>query len=361
MSEQQPQRLSAAPPGVGVALLAAVLFGASTPFAKLLLGELPPVMLAGLLYLGSGIGLTLWRWVRGSRAQEAPLTRADLPWLAGAVLLGGVAAPVLLMWGLARTPASTASLLLNLEGVATALLAWFLFRENFDARIAWGMVLIVVAGALLTWQGSGGLALSAGGLAVGAACVLWGFDNNLTQKVSAGDPFQVAAIKGAVAGAVNLGVALALGVRLPGLPVVGGALLVGFLGYGLSLALFVLALRNIGTARTAAYYALGPFMGAVLALVLLREPVGPLFLLAAGLMGVGVWLHLTERHEHRHIHEPLEHTHRHVHDEHHQHEHGPDDPPGEPHTHRHRHERLVHSHPHYPDIHHRHSHPPDDG
>jgi drug/metabolite transporter (DMT)-like permease len=374
-----PNRL---PTGVGAALLAAVLFGASTPFAKLLLGEMRPVLLAGLLYLGSGLGLSLLFFLRRGRATgEAPLIRKDLPWLAGAVLFGGVLGPVLLMLGLRVTPASTASLLLNLEGVFTALLAWFAFRENFDRRIALGMLLIVAGGGLLSWHGR----LMVHGswlmermrqflpvhqpstinyqpfvplvsLAVAGACLCWGIDNNLTQKVSAGDPVQVAAIKGAVAGSVNLAVALSLGARLPPFPVLAGALLVGFLGYGLSLVLFVLALRHIGTARTGAYFSLAPFVGASVALPLLHEPVGLPFFAAAGLMGTGVWLHLTERHAHAHRHERLTHTHRHVHDEHHRHAHSPGVDPHEPHTHVHTHEPLAHSHPHFPDIHHRHGH-----
>lgn len=352
------QRRSRVPVGVLYAVLAAALFGASTPFAKVLLGRLPPVLLAGLLYLGSGLGLSLVRWVRRrTRAnREAPLTRRDLPWLAGAVLCGGILGPVLLMVGLTQTPAAAASLLLNLEGVFTALLAWFLFHENFDRRIALGMGLIVAGGALLSWQGEAGLGLSAGSLAILAACLCWGIDNNLTQKVSAGDPLQVAAIKGAAAGTVNLVVALMLGARVPGAAVLGGALLLGFLGYGCSLALFVLALRYIGTARTGAYFSLAPFVGAGVSLGLLREPMGPYFVLAAALMGAGVWLHLTEKHEHTHTHEWLEHSHPHVHDEHHQHEHSPGTDLRTPHTHPHVHRPLTHSHPHYPDIHHRHEH-----
>jgi drug/metabolite transporter (DMT)-like permease len=263
------------------------------------------------------------------------------------------------MVGLKATPASTASLLLNLEGVFTSLLAWFVFKENFDRRIALGMACIVAGGILLSWQGGGdahGPSLPLGALAIAGACLCWGIDNNLTQKVSASNPYQVAAIKGAVAGTVNLAIALLFGARLPTLPVLGSALLVGFVGYGLSLACFVLALRHIGTARTGAYFSLAPFVGAAVALVLLREPVGPLFLFAAACMGVGVWLHLTERHEHEHMHESLTHTHRHVHDAHHRHEHAPGVDPTEPHTHEHTHERLTHTHPHYPDIHHRHRH-----
>jgi drug/metabolite transporter (DMT)-like permease len=271
-------------------------------------------------------------------------------------LFGGVLGPVLLMLGLSTTTASAASLLLNLEGVFTALLAWFAFKENFDRRIFLGMVAIVAGGVLLSWQGGGGLSLPVGALAVAGACLCWGIDNNLTQKVSAGDPLQVTAIKGGVAGCVNLTVALVMGAKLPGAGALGGALLVGFLGYGCSLALFVLALRHIGTARTGAYFSLAPFVGTTVSVLLIREPVGPLFLAAAALMGLGVWLHLTERHEHEHTHTHLEHSHPHLHDEHHQHSHPESVDPKKPHTHPHIHEPLTHTHPHYPDIHHRHSH-----
>lgn len=383
------RRQPALPAGVSSALLAAALFGASTPLAKLLLRSdaapggsalAQPVLLAALLYLGSGIGLTLLRVLgtvrrqRRARARsqglpldlasassigvsaEAPLTRTDLPWLAGAVFFGGMLGPVLQMVGLTATPGSTASLLLNLEGVFTATLAWFIFHENFDRRIFAGMAAIVAGGVLLSWQGAGGAGLSWGALAIVAACACWGVDNNLTQKVSAGDPLQIAAIKGAVAGTVNLCIAFALGASLPGPAVLVGAGVVGFLGYGVSLVLFVLALRHIGTARTGAYFSLAPFVGAALSLLLLREQVGSRFLAAAALMAFGIWLHLTERHEHRHHHEAVTHEHRHVHDEHHQHEHEPGVDPREPHTHVHTHAPLTHSHPHYPDIHHRHRH-----
>jgi drug/metabolite transporter (DMT)-like permease len=350
--------------GIVLAILAAVLFGASTPLAKLLIGEMPPVLLAGLFYLGSGAGLSLLYLIRRSRRNtgtgEAGLTRRDIPWLAGAVLFGGVIGPVLLMLGLVATPASTASLLLNLEGVFTATLAWFVFRENFDRRIALGMVLIVVGGVVLSWQGGGeGFSLPVGSLAIAGACLCWGLDNNLTQKVSGSDPYQITAIKGVVAGGVNLLIALSLSAKFPAVPIVVESLVIGFLGYGVSLVLFVLALRHIGTARTGAYFSLAPFVGAVISLFLLHDPVGPALLAAAALMGIGVWLHLTERHEHEHHHEYMEHSHRHVHDEHHQHEHAPGVDPTEPHTHWHVHEPMTHTHPHYPDIHHRHRH--DDG
>jgi len=356
MTSQKGTSLSS---GVGIAFAAAALFGASTPFAKLLLGTMPPVLLAGLLYLGSGIGLLAVRLVRQSSTrqdkQEASLPRSQWPWLAGAVLFGGLLGPVLLMLGLKNTTAASSSLLLNFEGVFTALLAWFVFRENFDRRIALGMLAIVAGGVALSWQ-QGGLAISSGALFVIAACACWGVDNNLTQKVSASDPFQIASIKGLIAGSVNLVIALSLGASWPPIRVLVGALVVGFFGYGLSLACFVLALRHIGTARTGAYFSLAPFVGALVSLPLLREPVQNTFWLAALLMAGGVWLHLTERHEHAHHHELLEHAHRHVHDEHHQHEHAPGVDPREPHTHPHIHEPMTHTHPHFPDIHHRHKH-----
>jgi drug/metabolite transporter (DMT)-like permease len=356
----RPALLKTISPGALFALAAAALFGGSTPLAKILLGKADPVLLAGLLYLGSGCGLTLWRGLssrlRGARTEEAGLKTADLPWLAGSILAGGVTAPVLLMIGLSSTPASSASLLLNLEGVFTALLAWFVFKENFDRRIALGMAAITSGGLLLSWSGRPTLGVPWGMMAVSGACFAWGIDNNLTRKVSAGDPLQIAAAKGLVAGVVNLGIALLMGAHMPGLRVIALAALVGSLGYGASLTFFVRALRYIGTARTGAYFSLAPFVGAAISIFLLRDRVTTSFLIAAVLMGVGVWLHLTERHEHAHRHEPLEHEHRHTHDEHHRHEHTADDSAGEPHSHPHRHERMRHFHHHYPDIHHRDDH-----
>jgi drug/metabolite transporter (DMT)-like permease len=356
----QESTLAPARSGVTYALLAAALFGASTPFAKLLLGELPPVALAGLLYLGSGCGLVVWWLVSHFRQHgagaEAGLKRADVPWLAGAVASGGVVGPALLMLGLTVTPASSASLLLNLEGVMTALLAWFVFRENFDRRIALGMVAIAAGGVVLSWGGMPTVEVPWGPLAITGACLAWAVDNNLTRKVSASDPVQIAAVKGLIAGIVNLAIAVGIGFHLPGAIVVLAAGAVGFFGYGVSLVCFVLALRHLGTARTGAYFSLAPFVGAILSLLILSESVTGHLVVAAVLMGLGLWLHLTERHEHEHDHESMEHDHLHTHDDHHQHQHGPDDPIGEPHSHPHRHEPMRHSHSHYPDIHHRHRH-----
>ena len=344
--------------GVLYALAAAVLFGASAPFAKMLVEDSSPQLVAGLLYLGSGVGLFIVSTLRrGARERtEARLSRRDAPWLAAAILSGGVVGPVLLMIGLAHTPASSASLLLNLEGVFTATLAWVVFRENVDRRIALGMFAIVVGGLVLSWEGRADFGGIVGPLAVVGACLCWGIDNNLTQKVSGGDPVQVAMLKGLVAGTVNTGLAALLGAHRPHFSTLSAVLTLGFLSYGVSLALFVLALRHLGAARTGAYFSVAPFVGAAVAVLGFHERPTLFLVIGGACMALGVWLHLTERHEHEHVHEELEHTHAHVHDEHHQHVHSPDDPPGEPHSHWHRHEPLVHSHPHYPDIHHRHSH-----
>lgn len=343
----------------GLALVSAILFGASTPLAKLLLGDgVAPWLLAGLLYMGSGLGLSLILLARRGLklpAGEAPLRAADMPWLALVVATGGVAGPVLLMIGLEAITASSAALLLNLEGLATMAIAWLVFRENVDRRLLLGAAAILAGAVLLSWQ-AGPHELSLGALAIAGACLAWGADNNLTRKLSSADPLQITAIKGVAAGAVNLVISLGMGARLPGPGVTASAMVIGFFGYGVSVVLFVLALRGLGAARTGAYFSTAPFLGAVLGVLLLHDHVTLALVVAGALMALGVWLHLSEQHSHEHVHEPLEHEHRHVHDEHHQHAHGPDDPSGEPHSHRHRHAPLTHAHPHYPDLHHRHGH-----
>jgi drug/metabolite transporter (DMT)-like permease len=345
---------------VVLALLSAVLFGLSTPAAKLLLGTTDPTVLAGLLYCGAGLGVAILRQVQNryriDGSVEAALERRDVPWLAGAIAAGGVVGPVLLMLGLVRTDAATASLLLNLEGVGTALLAWLFFHENYGRRVALGMAAIVAGALLLAWSGTPTFSSLLGPLAIVGACIAWAVDNNLTRKVSLSDPLQIVQWKGLVAGPVNVLIGVLMGARLPDALHVVAAGIVGFLGYGISLVLFVLSLRELGTARTGAYFSTAPFLGAVGAVVALGEPMSATLLVAGLLMGAGVWLHLTERHEHEHVHEPVEHSHPHVHDEHHQHEHAPDDPPGEPHTHWHRHGWLKHTHAHVPDAHHQHRH-----
>ena len=340
-------------PGVIAALTAAVLFGAGTPFAKLLLNAVNPWMLAGLLYIGSGLGLTLYRRLSNAPAVKLPLNEAL--WFAGAIVAGGIVAPVLLMFGLTRTPASGASLLLNAEGVFTALLAWFAFKENFDRRIALGMLAIVAGAVVLSWQGDASFAGLWPSLALLGACFAWGIDNNLTRKVSLSDTTWIASVKGLISGTVNLALAFMLGASLPSFPFVAGAMVVGFLSYGVSLALFVVGLRLLGTARTGAYFSVAPFIGAVIALAF-GEPLTLPLMIAGALMSLGIWLHLTERHAHKHLHTALQHAHEHAHDEHHQHTHDKSVADGKNHNHLHQHSALAHMHDHFPDVHHQHKH-----
>lgn len=348
-------------PGVLLALGSATLFGLSTPAAKPLLGTVDPWLAAGLLYSGAGIGLAAMRLlqkVTHERALEAPLRRADLPWLAAIIFAGGILAPVLLMFGLAWSDAASTSLLLNLESVATLCMAWLVFREHVGRRLLLGAFSIIAGAVVLSWRG-GNAGINADAILVALACVAWGIDNNLTRKLSFADPTQIAMIKGLSAGAVNLSLSLATGAHLPGLAVVILMCLVGFVGYGISLVLFVAALRHLGTARTGAYFSFAPFVGAVAGVGFLHEEPGWTLLAAGCLMALGLYLHLVERHDHEHVHEPFEHEHGHVHDEHHRHWHPAVQAQAAElrHAHRHRHAPLVHRHRHYPDLHHRHPHP----
>lgn len=339
------------------ALAAAALFGASTPLAKILGLNVSPILLAGLLYLGSGLGLTVVRFIRDRGWKKSGLTPSEWPWLIGAIVFGGILGPIALMFGLTRTSGTTASLMLNLEAVLTAILAWVVFKENADRRIVAGMVAIVAGGLILAWPQETVQSHDwIGPLAVALACLCWAIDNNLTRQVSASDALFLAGIKGLFAGLVNCSLALFLGAHIQHFSVLGPTLIVGFLGYGVSLVLFVLALRGLGTARTGAYFSTAPFLGAAIALLILDEPVTLTFWAAAILMGIGVWIHLTESHTHEHQHDPLTHEHRHVHDEHHQHAHSFEWNETEPHSHVHEHAPIRHSHPHFPDIHHRHKH-----
>ena len=341
------------------ALLAAALFGASAPLSKLLLGGFGPFSLAAYLYLGSGLGLlAVWLLRRiGARSveKEAPLAGRDFLWLAGAIASGGIAAPVLLLWGLAGIPASGASLLLSTEGVLTTLISALVFKEAVAGRVWLAALFMLLAGGLLAYAPGGGLGLSVHALAVVAACGLWGLDNNLTRPISGGDPVMIAMIKGLAAGGVNIVLARLAGEAVPTPGYAAAAMTLGSLAYGVSLLFYILALRHLGSARTAAHFGTAPFIGAVLSVLLLGEPLSGSIVAAFGLMLVASWLVLTERHGHQHRHEPLQHSHRHIHDEHHRHAHGDGDGP-EPHSHPHSHEPLVHSHPHLPDLHHRHGH-----
>jgi drug/metabolite transporter (DMT)-like permease len=343
-------------PGVPLALASAALFGASTPLSKLLLGAIDPWLLAGLLYSGAGIGLAVAHFGRAALdlpAPEAPLRQSDLPWLAAVVVSGGMIGPLLLVFGLSHTSAASGSLLLNLEGLATMAIAWLAFRENVDRRLLLGAAAILAGAAVLSWPG-GDLHFDLGALLIAGACMAWGVDNNLTRKLSSSDPVVIAMIKGLVAGSVNIALALWRGADFPAPGVVLAAAIVGLFGVGVSLVFFILALRHLGAARTGAYFSLAPFVGAIIAIALLHEPLTARLVVAGAFMGLGLWLHLAERHEHEHDHAALEHEHSHVHDEHHRHRHV--EPVSEPHSHWHRHEPLRHAHPHYPDLHHRHEH-----
>ena len=344
--------------GVQAALLSAVLFGASAPLAKLLLGAVSPWLLAGLLYLGAGLGMAAWR--RAQRAPRVRLPRVEVPWLVGAVAAGGVAGPVLLMFGLSSMPASGASLLLNAEGVLTAVIAWVVFREPADRRVVLGM-LAIVAGAVVIGVPTGQAEVTSvwPALAIVGACACWALDNNLTRKVSLTDAAWLVTVKGTVAGPTNLIVALLLGANLPSVTSTAAALSLGFFSYGLSLVLFIVGLRHVGTARAGAYFSVAPFFGAVLAIAL-GDAVTWQLLFAGALMGLGTWLHLTEEHGHHHTHDAITHEHWHTHDDghHNNHEHvsGEFVAAGVRHRHLHTHERVTHSHEHYPDAHHRHEH-----
>ncbi len=341
-------------PGVRAALLSALLFGAATPLAKPLLTDNSPWVIAALLYLGSGSGLFIFR--RLTRAPSVRLPRADAGWFGAAVLAGGVIAPVLLMLGLRAAPASSAALLLNAEGVLTALLAWFAFRENVDRRVALGMAAIVAGAVVLAWPRQVDAADLLPTLCILGACLAWAIDNNLTRKVSLSDGTWIASVKGLVAGSTNLVLALALGAHLPPLLVMAATAVLGLLAYGVSLSLFVVALRHLGTARSGAYFSAAPFLGAVLAL-LMGEALSEQLVTAGLLMGLGIWLHLTETHVHEHQHEEIEHEHEHRHDDlHHAHEHAEPVAPGVVHRHGHRHAATRHAHAHFPDSHHQHSH-----
>jgi drug/metabolite transporter (DMT)-like permease len=354
-----------------IALLAAALFGASAPFAKILLQNINPWWLSAILYLGSGLGVSII-FIKSKLTNKSALfelTKKDLPWLLGSILFGGILGPTLLMYGLSQLDGTAGSLLLNMEGVFTAFLAWFIFKEHFDKKIFIGMLFILCGGFILSlppnifshfeWNS---ISSSTGSLLILGACLSWGIDNNLTRNISASNPYEITAIKSLIAGTTNAFIAWSLSPLIPPAQYFALGSLVGFLGYGLGLILFVHSLRTLGTSRTSAYFATAPFVGAILSLLILNESLHINLLISAIFMGLGVWLHLTESHSHEHHHHFMEHQHEHTHDEHHNHTHEPHlkVDPKKPHSHWHSHEPIVHAHAHYPDIHHRHEHQ-DDG
>ncbi len=341
------------------AVLAALLFGASAPLSKLLLGEIEPIPLAAFLYLGSGLGLLALKLFQSIRHQtkekEAGITSPDYPWLLGAILAGGVAAPIVLLVSLKNTPAATASVLLNFESVATTLIAAFAFKEAVSRRAWWAIVLITLSAIILSTDLNSIWGFSPGAFGIIAACVLWGLDNNFTRNVSAKDPLSIVTWKGLLAGGFSLGLAVVLGNQLPDFWVMIRAMLLGSLCYGASIVLFIHALRGLGAARTSAYFSTAPLAGMILSLAIYRELPVWTFFISVPIMIFGTVLLVTENHEHHHVHRFTIHEHAHTHnDDHHTHEHDIDLETS--HSHPHTHEEIAHEHGHMPDIHHRHDH-----
>jgi drug/metabolite transporter (DMT)-like permease len=334
-------------------LAAAALFGASAPIAKLLVPGSGPVMLAGILYLGAGAGLLVAGAFRRADA-EAPLRRLDLPVLASVIVAGGIIGPVLLVIGLARLSGAAAALLLNLEAPFTVALAVVMLGERLSRRELLGVAAVILGAAVLTWA-PGAVVLDPVGVAcIAGACAAWALDNNLSQRLAIRDPVAVARAKALVAGAFNVTLGVVLGERFPSAAFLGAALVTGSLGYGLSIVLHLLAVRSLGAARQAAYFATAPFIGALVAVPLLHDRLPPAQLAAGGIMALGIAVILRARHEHLHEHLPEIHEHAHVHDRHHAHLHAT--PLVEPHSHLHQHAPLSHDHLHLPDVHHRHGH-----
>jgi len=344
------------------ALLAAVLFGSSTPISKLLLSDVDPVPLAGILYLGSGIGAALLLLFKKfdpvSKKKEANLSLTDIPWMIGAVFAGGVAAPIILLFSLQVTPAASASLLLNFESVATTIIAMIVFKEAVDKRILMAMISITLASILLSWDGNNNWGLSIGALGILGACFFWGMDNNFTRKISAKNPLSLVAIKGIGAGSFSLILALILRKPLPGIEIILLAALIGFVCYGISIALFIRAMRSLGASRTSTLFGAAPFVGMSLSIVIFNMVPNGLFWATIPLLLAGMYLMFSEQHDHTHKHEPDEHEHCHMHpDSHHIHEHENEVAFEGEHSHWHMHEELEHCHSHTPDIHHWHDHP----
>jgi drug/metabolite transporter (DMT)-like permease len=341
--------------GLAYGCAAAVSFGVSTPLAKRLLDDVSPQLLAGLLYLGAFLALAVL-FPRRRRTHEAPLRRADMPRVVVLVAAGGVAAPVLLLVGLDRVAGSTGSLLLNLEGPFTLLVAVVVFREHLGRRPALGAAAIFAGAVMLSWSGPATSHDVLGAACIAAACALWAVDNNLTQALTVRDPVAIVRVKAAAGAVVNVALAVALGATWPVATIVVAALVLGAVSYGLSVLLDAYALRALGAAREAAIFATAPFVGAIVAVPLLSEHLGVLEIVAGGVMAGGASLMLTERHVHLHTHQPIVHEHAHRHDAHHRHEHEPGVAVREPHTHVHEHDEVTHAHPHVSDVHHRHEH-----
>jgi drug/metabolite transporter (DMT)-like permease len=321
--------------------------------------DIPPVALAGFLYLGAFIGLSLYsiilKTASATSARKVNLKKEDVPWLFGATLSRGIIAPICLMLGLSRISGFATSLLLNLEGVFTAVIAVIFFRENAEKRLWLALTCMTAAGAFLTWDTSESRFNLLGPFLVMLSMICWGIDNNLTRNISMRNPVQITRIKGVVSGLTSLSLAWILGMGITWDVSILYALVLGAFSYGISLVFFIKSLEGLGAFRTGVFFNLAPFIGAAASLLLLREWIGWVMFPAIVLTAVGVWLISTEKHEHPHLHGEEIHTHLHCHDDlHHDHEHG--EVVREPHIHEHQHREIKHIHSHWPDTHHRHEH-----
>jgi len=339
---------------VGIALASALLFGASTPLSKLLLDHVSPFQLAGLLYLGAAVGMAPFAVRRRLVQRVRSLDSGNARRLLGAVLLGGIAGPVLLLFGLRVAAAASVSLWLNLELVATAVLGVLLFRDQLSGRAWLGAGLVVTSAVLLSWDG--GAAGFLPGMLVALACACWGFDNHFTSLIDGLTPQETTFWKGAAAGTTNLVIGLAIAPWSATPLTVAGAVLLGTAAYGASIVLYIAAAQNIGATRGQLVFSAAPFFGVLIALIVLGERMNAVQIVAAAVLLAGLGVLLREGHAHRHHHPAAEHEHWHRHtDGHHGHTH-----PGRPvwlgHVHRHAHDELEHAHPHVPDVHHRHDH-----
>jgi drug/metabolite transporter (DMT)-like permease len=340
-------------------IIAAALFGASAPFSKLMLSNISPLQLAGVLYLGSGFSLLVIKLIKNASYttdNSAKLEKKDFPWLAGAVVSGGILAPICLLFGLSITPAATASILLNFEAVATALIATLFFHEHLGKKVIYALILLTLASLILTFEPSGKIGISWGAILIIAACAFWGIDNNLTRNISSKDPLTIVIVKGTVAGIFSILLSVLMKNPVPSVTTVTGGLILGGLSYGISLILFILTLKEIGASRASALFASAPFIGAIISFMLFWNFPSLNFIIAVPIMLFGTFLLFSETHLHSHTHEAIEHEHSHNHvDEHHMHQHG-NLSKDIVHSHKHFHELIVHTHNHMPDIHHRHIH-----
>lgn len=340
-----------------MAILAASLFGISSPISKLLLVEIPPTLMSSLLYLGAGVGMLAINYIKGiSKIEkiEAQMTKKEMPYILGMVILD-IAAPICLMLGLTMTTSANASLLNNFEIVATSIIALLIFKEAIGKRMWISISLITLSSIILSFEDVGSFTFSIGSIFVLMACLCWGFENNCTRMLSLKDPLQIVVVKGFGSGFGSLIIALVLKQHSTNLLYIAMALLLGFVAYGLSIYFYIMAQRELGAARTSAYYAIAPFIGVLLSIIIFSQQITISFIIALVIMIIAAFFAGVEHHKHIHIHEEITHEHRHNHiDNHHNHVH--EYRIESEHSHVHTHEKAEHIHKHTPDMHHAHPH-----